>query len=126
MWDMLQAMNTGHEGSLTTIHANSARDALMRLEMMVAMTGYNIPVPVVRQYVASAIRLIVHLARLQGGVRHVMQITEIQDVQDNQYVLQELFRFEQTHVDEGGTARGRFCCTGEHPQCHGAITAVRD
>ena len=72
--DMLQAMNTGHEGSLTTIHANDARDALSRLEVMVAMAGFDLPVDVVRRYIASAINVIVHLARLKGGVRRVMRI----------------------------------------------------
>lgn len=75
--DMLQAMNTGHEGSLTTIHANDTRDALARLEMMVAMSGFELPIPVVRQYIASGISLVVHLSRLKGGVRRVMQVSEI-------------------------------------------------
>ena len=114
---MLQAMNTGHEGSLTTIHANSAYDALMRMEMMVAMTGFDIPVNVVRQYIASAIRLIVHLARLKGGVRHMLQITEIQEIRDNAYVLEDIFRFEQTGVNDDGRAVGRFLCTGKRPSC---------
>ena len=78
--DMLQAMNTGHEGSLTTIHANDARDALSRLEVMVAMAGFDLPVNVVRRYIASAINVIVHLARLKGGVRRVMRIVEIVDL----------------------------------------------
>jgi len=118
VWDMLQAMNTGHEGSLTTIHANSAYDALMRMEMMVAMTGFEIPVNVVRQYIASAISLIVHLARLKGGVRHMLQITEVQGVdQDNNYQLKDIFGFEQTAVNEAGIAVGRFHCTGSRPRC---------
>src|SRR6187549_3713148 len=75
--DMLQAMNTGHEGSLTTIHANDTRDALARLEMMVMMAGFEIPVPVIRQYISSAITLVVHLARLKGGPRKVTKITEV-------------------------------------------------
>src|SRR5207237_138125 len=74
VWDMLQAMNTGHEGSMTTIHANTTRDALMRLEMMAGMTGFELPVAVVRQYIASGITLVVHAARLKGGPRRVMQI----------------------------------------------------
>ena len=78
--DMLQAMNTGHEGSLTTIHANDARDALSRLEMMVAMAGFDLPVHVVRHYIASAINVIVHLSRLKGGVRRVMRIVELVDL----------------------------------------------
>jgi pilus assembly protein CpaF len=118
VWDMLQAMNTGHEGSLTTIHANSAFDALMRMEMMVAMTGFEIPVNVVRQYIASAISLIVHLARLKGGVRHVMQITELQGVDEhNKYILKNIFNFEQTAVNEAGLAVGQFRCAGALPRC---------
>ena len=70
--DMLQAMNTGHEGSLTTIHANDTRDALARLELMVTLAGFDVPVPVIRNYIASAITLVVHLARLKGGVRRVV------------------------------------------------------
>eukprot|EP00913_Durusdinium_trenchii_P028283 g26511.t1 len=80
-----QAMNTGHEGSLTTIHANDTRDALNRLEMMVAMTGYDLPVPVVRQYIGAGINLIIQLARLKGGLRRVMRVSEIVEVKDGQY-----------------------------------------
>src|SRR6185436_19500450 len=85
VWDMLQAMNTGHEGSLTTIHANDTRDALARLEMMVAMAGFELPVPVVRQYIASGIKLIVHLARLKGGSRRVTRVSEIVGVKNGEY-----------------------------------------
>ncbi|MCA9249298.1 MAG: CpaF family protein, partial [Planctomycetales bacterium] len=90
VWDMLQAMNTGHEGSLTTIHANSARDALARLEMMVAMSGFELPISVVRQYIASGIRVIVHAARLAGGPRRVTQVSEIVGVENDQYVLEDI------------------------------------
>jgi len=117
VWDMLQAMNTGHEGSLTTIHANSAHDALMRMEMMVAMTGFEVPVDVIRQYIASAIKLIVHGARLQGGKRRILQISEIQGVKNNAYIIKDLFRFEQTGIDNEGRAVGTFCSTGERPLC---------
>jgi pilus assembly protein CpaF len=115
--DMLQAMNTGHEGSLTTIHANDTRDALARLEMMVAMTGYELPVPVVRQYVAAGIRLLVHLARLKGGKRVALRISEILDVKDGNYDVQDVFGFKQTGIDETGTAIGEFYATGYVPQC---------
>lgn len=117
VWDMLQAMNTGHEGSLTTIHANSARDALARLEMMVAMTGHELPVPIVRQYIASGMRLVVHLARLKGGGRRVIGISEICGVSDGNYQLEDVFGFEQTSVDEEGNARGAFFATGYVPDC---------
>jgi pilus assembly protein CpaF len=116
--DMLQAMNTGHEGSLTTIHANDTRDALARLEMMVAMTGYELPVPVIRQYVAAGISLVVQLARLKGGQRRAMRISEIVEVKDGDYILQDVFGFKQTGIDEAtGSAVGEFYATGYIPEC---------
>lgn len=114
VWDMLQAMNTGHEGSLTTIHANSAQDALARLEMMVAMTGFDIPLEVVRKYIATGMGLIVHAARLKGGVRRVMQITEIVGVENGEYVIADLFKFRQTGLEDG-VATGEFWATGVKP-----------
>lgn len=116
--DMLQAMNTGHEGSLTTIHANDTRDALARLEMMVAMTGFELPIRVTRQYIAAGIKLVVHVARLKGGVRRVTRIAEIREVNENgDYVLDDLFGFRQEGLDEQGRAKGRFYATGHRPQC---------
>ncbi|MCU0872379.1 MAG: CpaF family protein [Pirellulaceae bacterium] len=115
--DMLQAMNTGHEGSLTTIHANDTRDALSRLEMMVAMTGLELPVHVVREYIAAGIKLVVHLARLKGGLRRVMRVSEIVGIQDGDYHLEDVFGFEQRGVDEDGVAIGQFYATGYRPQC---------
>ncbi len=117
VWDMLQAMNTGHEGSLTTIHANSAHDALARVEMMVAMTGFDLPIAVVRQYIASGIKLIIHVARLQGGRRRVMQISEIVEVKDGNYRIEDIFGFRQCDVGEDGTVRGEFYATGYMPAC---------
>lgn len=114
--DMLQAMNTGHEGSLTTIHANDTRDALKRLEMMVAMTGLELPIDVVRQYMAAGIRLIVHLGRLKGGVRRVMQVTEIVGAEDGRFHLKEIYGFRQEGLDHNGTATGHFFATGCRPQ----------
>ncbi len=113
--DMLQAMNTGHEGSMTTIHANDTRDALSRLEVMVSMAGYDLPVGVVRRYITSAIGLVVHLARLKGGVRRVMRVSEIVGMEDGDYVLQELFGFRQQGVDPQGRAQGVFYATGNVP-----------
>ena len=113
--DMLQAMNTGHEGSLTTIHANDTRDALSRLEVMTSMAGFDLPVPVTRRYIASAITLIVHLARLKGGVRRVMRISEVTALENGDYALQDLFGFEQCGADDRGIARGHFFATGNHP-----------
>ena len=115
--DMLQAMNTGHEGSLTTIHANDTRDALSRLELMVAMSGYELPIPVVRQYILAGISLVVHVARLKGGIRRVMQISEIVGVRDGSFHLEDIFGFEQTGVDDLGVAHGEFYFTGYRPAC---------
>lgn len=122
--DMLQAMNTGHEGSLTTIHANDTRDALSRLEMMVAMTGFDLPVPVVRQYIAAGIRLVVHLARLQGGIRRITKISEVVDVEDGNYRMEDIFGFRQTGVDESHVAVGEFYATGYKPKCLDRIRAT--
>lgn len=122
--DMLQAMNTGHEGSLTTIHANDTRDALSRLEMMVAMTGLELPVSVVREYIASGISLVVHLARLKGGPRRVMRVSEIVGVRDGGVQVEDIFGFEQTNVDETGTARGEFYVTGYRPACLSRMRAA--
>jgi pilus assembly protein CpaF len=114
--DMLQAMNTGHEGSLTTIHANDTRDALARLEMMVAMTGYEMPVQVIREYICTGIRLVVHLSRLKGGARRVMRISEIVGIKDGSYVLEDIFGYEQTGVKDG-VAVGDYYVTGYKPVC---------
>lgn len=122
--DMLQAMNTGHEGSLTTIHANDSRDALARLELMVAMSGFDLPIPVVRQYIASGIALVVHLARLKGGVRRVMQVSEIVGVKEGGFHIEDIFGFEQTGVDELGVAQGEFFFTGYRPVCLGRLRAA--
>src|SRR5262245_38535915 len=123
VWDMLQAMNTGHEGSLTTVHANSAADGLARLEMMVAMTGFNLPIDVVRQYMVAGIKLIVQLARLRGGPRKVMQVSEIVGIEKDQIVLKEIFGFEQQAVKDG-VATGEFYATGYRPQCLHRIRAA--
>jgi pilus assembly protein CpaF len=114
--DMLQAMNTGHEGSLTTIHANDTRDALSRLEVMVSMAGFDLPVAVTRRYIASAITLVIHLARLKGGVRRVMRISEITALESGDYAIQDLFGFRQTGIDDRGIARGHFYATGNKPK----------
>lgn len=122
--DMLQAMNTGHEGSLTTIHANDARDALARLELMVAMSGFELPIPVVRQYISSGITLVVHLSRLKGGVRRVMQVSEIIGVTDAGFHMEDILGFEQTGVDELGVAQGEFFFTGYRPMCLSRLRAA--
>ena len=96
--DMLQAMNTGHDGSLSTVHANSPRDALARIETMVLMAGYDLPVRAIRQQVASALDLIVHLERLEDGSRRVTSITEVQRMESDVITLQELFKFKVEQV----------------------------
>jgi pilus assembly protein CpaF len=113
--DMLQAMNTGHEGSLSTIHANSTRDALSRLETMVVMAGYELTIPVIRQYISSALQIIVQIARLKGGARRVVRVTEIIGLKKDRYILRELFSFRQTGVEDG-KAIGYFHASGKKPK----------
>jgi pilus assembly protein CpaF len=113
--DMLQAMNSGHEGSLTTIHANDTRDALGRLEMMVGMAGFDVPVWVIRKQIASAIHVIVQATRLSGGARKVVKISEVTGMDGENLVMQDLFAFKQTGVDEERRAQGYFHTTGLRP-----------
>ena len=115
--DMLQAMNTGHDGSLTTVHANSPRDALYRLDTMVAMANVNIPEKATRQQIASTIDLIVHIARLSDGTRRVTSITEIIGVESDVITMQDLFVFERSGIRPDGTVCGRFRATGIRPKC---------
>ncbi len=122
--DMLQALNTGHEGSLTTIHANDTRDALSRLELMVSMAGYEFAPSTLRSYVASAIKVLVHVARMKGGVRRVVRISELTTVENQQYQLNELFGFKQTGVDSSGNAEGFFYATGYVPRCMEALCSL--
>jgi len=114
--DMLQAMNTGHDGSLTTLHANSPRDTLARLETMIMMAGVELPLKAMRQQVASAIQLIIQTNRLQGGARRVTSITEVVGMEGEVIVLQEIFRFAQMGVDASGKTRGRFEAAGVRPK----------
>jgi pilus assembly protein CpaF len=115
--DMLQAMNTGHDGSMTTIHANSPRDALGRIEVMVAMAGYDLPIRALRQQVSSAVNVIVQAQRLTGGKRKVTRVSEITGMEGDQIQVQDIFMFEQTGVDENGMATGHFVVTGIRPKC---------
>ena len=115
-FDMLQAMNTGHEGSLTTIHANSPRDALIRLETLVAMANLDIPSVFLRRYISSAIDVIIHLARLADGTRKLMSLQEITGMEGNIITLQEIFSFEQASVDSEGNIKGRFKFHGIRPR----------
>jgi pilus assembly protein CpaF len=114
---MLQAMNTGHDGSLTTIHANSPRDALYRLDTMVAMANLNIPEKAVRQQVASAVNLIIQVTRLADGTRRVSSITEITGMEQDVITMHDLFVFERTGIGENGKICGRFRSTGIRPRC---------
>jgi pilus assembly protein CpaF len=114
--DMLQAMNTGHEGSLTTIHANDTMDALSRLEVMVSMAGFELPGNVVRKYIASAITLVIHVARLKGGARRVTRVSEIAGLDNGEYNVHDLFGYKQCGVDEHGMSRGYFYATGNKPR----------
>jgi pilus assembly protein CpaF len=116
--DMLQAMNTGHDGSLTTGHANGPRDMLSRLETMVLMAGINLPIRAIREQIASAMDLIVHQARFKDGSRRVTHITEIQGMEGDVIVLQDVFLFEQTGLDPDGRVIGHFHGTGIRPRCH--------
>ncbi|WP_033170560.1 CpaF family protein [Selenomonas sp. ND2010] len=113
--DMLQAMNTGHDGSLTTAHANSPRDALSRLETMVLMSGLELPVRAIREQISSAIDLIIQQSRIRDGSRKITYITEVQHMEDNTITTQDIFRYEQTGFDENGKAIGHFVPTGLQP-----------
>jgi pilus assembly protein CpaF len=113
--DMMQAMNTGHDGSLTTIHANSPRDALMRLETLVAMTGLNISSEAIRKYISSALNVIIHLSRLVDGTRKVVSLQEITGMEGNTITMQEIFSFKQTEIDSKGFVKGEFLAHGIRP-----------
>ncbi len=113
--DMLQAMNTGHDGSLTTIHANSTRDAVQRVETMVMMSGFDLPVKAIRQQFASAIHLVVNAMRLTGGPRKIMSVAEVQGMEGETVTMQEIFKFEQVGISPTGRAYGRFIATGLRP-----------
>jgi pilus assembly protein CpaF len=115
-FDMLQAMNTGHDGSLTTIHANSPRDALMRLETMVAMAGMEIPHEFVRRFVSSAIDVVIHAARMPDGTRKLTSLQEVTGMEGEVIALQEVFSFERTRTDPEGRVRGRFRFHGIRPR----------
>jgi pilus assembly protein CpaF len=119
--DMLQAMNTGHDGSMTTVHANNTRDAIQRLEVMVAMSGFDIPMRALRQQVASAIQIVVQASRLTGGKRKVTRVSEITGMEGDQIQMHDLFAFEQSGVDGDGNTTGQFVCTGIRPKVYERI-----
>ena len=114
--DMFQAMNTGHDGSLATIHANSPRDALMRVETLAAMTGLNIQSIFFRKYISSALNIIIHLSRLVDGSRKIVSFQEVVGMEGDTIILQEIFSFEQTGIDGEGQAGGRFRAKGSRPR----------
>jgi pilus assembly protein CpaF len=114
--DMLQAMNTGHDGSLTTAHSNGPRDTLKRMETMVMMAGFDLPVKAIREQIAMAVQLIVHQERMRDGKRRVTAITEIVGMEGDVVTMQDLFRFEQERVDEDGRIHGSLAPTGLRPK----------
>jgi pilus assembly protein CpaF len=115
--DMLQAMNTGHDGSMTTVHANNTRDAMMRLEVMIAMGGYEIPTRALRTQIANAVQIVIQARRITGGKRKVTAVSEIVGMEGDNIQMHDLFAYEQTGVDAEGHAVGRFISTGIRPKC---------
>jgi pilus assembly protein CpaF len=122
--DMLQAMNTGHEGSLTTVHSNDTRDALARLEIMVGMAGFDLPIWVIRRQITSAIHIVVQVSRLLGGARKVVKISEVTGMEGDNFTMHDLFVFKQTGVDEQRRAQGYFHATGIRPHCLQRLAAL--
>jgi pilus assembly protein CpaF len=114
-FEMLQAMNTGHEGSLSTVHANSPRDALARVENMVLMAGIELPVAAIREQMASALHLIIQLQRFPDGVRRIVRVSEVAGMEGSTVSLQDLFVFKAAGLDENGAVRGRYRPTGIRP-----------
>jgi pilus assembly protein CpaF len=113
--DMLQAMNTGHAGSMTTLHANSPRDAQARLETMIMMAGMELPIKAMRQQISSAVDLIIQANRLQGGPRKVTSVTEVMNMEQDMIIMQDVFRYKQLGIDQNGRAFGQFEATGVRP-----------
>src|SRR5438309_185488 len=113
--DMLQAMNTGHSGSMTTLHANTPRDAQARLETMIMMAGMELPIKAMRQQISSAVDLIVQANRLQGGPRKITSITEVMNMEQDVIIMQDIFRYKQLGIDSNGRAHGQFEATGVRP-----------
>ena len=114
-FDMLQAMNTGHEGSMTTIHANTPRDAVKRLEQMIAMAGLAVSAASIRSQIASAIRLLVQLQRMSDGRRRVTSVSEVTGMEGDVVQMQEIYRFQKESTDDKGNIQGNFRATGIRP-----------
>jgi pilus assembly protein CpaF len=120
--DMLQAMNTGHDGSLTTVHANSTQDVLSRLDSMILMSGVELPIRAIREMIASAVDVIVHTARLSDGTRKIMQVTELIGMKDDVHIeLGDIFSFRQTGIELNGHVLGHFTATGYVPTFYNEI-----
>ena len=117
-------MNTGHDGSMTTLHANDSRDAVSRLEMMVGMAGFDLPIWVIRRQIAAAVHLVVQAARLSGGVRRVTKISELTGMEGDNITMHDLFVFRQTGLDSEGRACGQFLATGIRPKCLETLEAM--
>ncbi|SFH60904.1 CpaF family protein [Planctomicrobium piriforme] len=113
--DMLQAMNTGHEGSMTTVHANTPRDAVARIETMVTMGGTDLPLKAIRHQLASAVELIIQASRLQGGPRKITYVTEVLNMEQDTIIMQDIFKYVQDGIDADGRAYGHFEATGVRP-----------
>jgi pilus assembly protein CpaF len=122
--DMLQAMNTGHDGSLTTVHANSPRDAISRLEVMVSLANSNMHLAAIRQQIASAVQILVQISRMSDGSRRVMNITEVTGMETDVVTLQDIFVFEKLGLSHGGKVMGRFAATGILPKCNEKLVAA--
>jgi len=122
--DMLQAMNTGHDGSLTTIHANSPRDALTRLETMVAMANLNIPESAIRRQVASALDLIIQVSRMSDGTRKVINVSEVVGMEGDVVTMQDIFEFRKTGIGEKGEVLGEFLPSGIRPRLSERLLAA--
>jgi pilus assembly protein CpaF len=114
-FDMLQAMNTGHDGSITTVHANTPRDALARIEQMIGMAGIDVPLRSMRTQIANAINVVIQIRRFPDGTRRVVSIQEVGGMEGEVITMQEIFRFEQTGVDANGKVQGQFVLTGVRP-----------
>src|SRR5438270_147552 len=122
--DMLQAMNTGHAGSMTTLHANTPRDAQARLETMIMMAGMELPIKAMRQQISSAVDLIIQANRLQGGPRKITSITEVMNMEQDVIIMQEIFRYKQLGIDQNGRCHGQFEATGVRPSFVGRLEAA--
>jgi pilus assembly protein CpaF len=122
-FDMLQAMNTGHEGSMTTVHANTSRDALARIEQMIGMSGVDMPARSSRSQIASAVHIVIQVARLADGRRKLVGVSELTGMEGDVISMQEIFRFRQTGVSQDGIVQGRFEATGIRPRFHEHVAA---